>query len=65
MLVQGRDKRKAELVDELRSWLYPDGQELPESRATFHVGRMTIDELRQALRSRGLSARGTSWALSP
>ncbi len=58
--VDRRDARKAELIEKLRRWLYPDGEEAPAVRAALDAGQMTIDQLKQELRNRGLSAGGAA-----
>ncbi len=63
--VDRRDARKAELIEKLRRWLYPDGEEAPAVRAALDAGQMTIDQLKQELRSRGLSAGGAALRQPP
>jgi hypothetical protein len=58
--VDRRDARKAELIEKLRRWLYPDGEEAPAVRAALDAGQMTMDQLKQELRGRGLSAGGAA-----
>lgn len=54
-----RDLRKAELIQKLRSWLSPEGtEEEPVRRAALELGHLTIPQLKDWLRDRGVSVKG-------
>ena len=54
-----RDLRKAELIQKLRGWLSPEGtEEAPVRRAALELGHLTIPQLKDWLRDRGVSVKG-------
>ena len=54
-----RDLRKGELIQKLRSWLSPEGtEEEPLRRAALDLGHLTIPQLKDWLRDRGVSVKG-------